>query len=553
MKINKKEHGFSVIELLAVIVLLSLIVGIVFYVVNNVMNISKEKSYQVTVNNIENQAEGYVLENNNLLFVLSDDDSNIEYQCVSVKELIDFGYFKNDILESKINDDRNVKLDDYVYIERNIDTKTLIKKELLIDGGTVCTNLLEAKGFVNIVVLPEEYSGYKEITLKYQLKNVANLDDYVFGYSYSNDSFEIISDTGSVKKLKVTDNGMVTRYIKKKNGETIVTKTKDVVNIDNIPPVIETSDIKRVYGSFFGLYDGVTISDNSGIETVDSVIFDGVEIKDTNSLNAGENILIYKSVDKVGNVSSASRVITLIVGDKTYDYKEEEQIHDVQADGVYIIEAYGAQGGNSGGYGGYVKAEVSLKNGDKLYINTGGINGYNGGGGYQNSSYYPGGGATTVKYNDELILISAGGGATGGTGIGGIGGEGTGIGGENVGAGAGLSGINGSGGSSSPNYDYQCNCQKCGGGCKQTNPTYQCCKENYFTEDKAVCKKWGTCGGECTAYWGTYNCNCSTCTTQGKSGIGGSNTVNSPALSIEKLSGKRNGNGYVIIKYKAEE
>ena len=60
--------------------------------------------------------------------------------------------------------------------------------------------------------------------------------------------------------------------------------------------------------------------------------------------------------------------------------------------GIYQLETWGAQGGNAedtennlvarGGYGAYAKGEVFLAQGETIYINVGGQNGYGGGGNY---------------------------------------------------------------------------------------------------------------------------------------------------------------------------
>lgn len=60
--------------------------------------------------------------------------------------------------------------------------------------------------------------------------------------------------------------------------------------------------------------------------------------------------------------------------------------------GIYQLETWGAQGGNAedtennlvarGGYGAYAKGEVLLAQGETIYINVGGQNGYGGGGNY---------------------------------------------------------------------------------------------------------------------------------------------------------------------------
>ena len=53
MKKNKKKYGFTLTELLVVILVLSLVLGIASFVVINVINSSREKGYKVTVNNVE--------------------------------------------------------------------------------------------------------------------------------------------------------------------------------------------------------------------------------------------------------------------------------------------------------------------------------------------------------------------------------------------------------------------------------------------------------------------------------------------------------------------
>ena len=67
-----------------------------------------------------------------------------------------------------------------------------------------------------------------------------------------------------------------------------------------------------------------------------------------------------------------------------YGYTGSIQTFTAPKDGIYQIEAWGAQGGNAdsarGGYGAYATGEVYLNQGDTLYIVVGGQNGYNGGG-----------------------------------------------------------------------------------------------------------------------------------------------------------------------------
>ncbi len=142
-----------------------------------------------------------------------------------------------------------------------------------------------------------------------------------------------------------------------------------------------------------------------------------------------------------------------------FDYIGNEATFNVPATGLYRLEAWGAQGGNSisngeyqetGGKGGYAIGDIFLQKGTTLYVNVGGrgedgvlnkndiSGGYNGGGishwdKYDDEASGGGGGAThiakvsgllsTLENNKDNILIVAGGGGGGAwTNIGGAGG-----------------------------------------------------------------------------------------------------------------------------------
>ena len=124
----------------------------------------------------------------------------------------------------------------------------------------------------------------------------------------------------------------------------------------------------------------------------------------------------------------------------TFDYTGSEQMFNVPITGDYLLETWGASGGNAngyfGGYGGYSRGIIQLNRGDKLYISVGGQGiedssddslGYNGGGisspnevnlGFASS----GGGATHIatssgllselnKKKSSILIVSGGGGA----------------------------------------------------------------------------------------------------------------------------------------------
>lgn len=110
-----------------------------------------------------------------------------------------------------------------------------------------------------------------------------------------------------------------------------------------------------------------------------------------------------------------------------FAYKGSYELFTAPATGSYMLEAWGASGGN-GASGGYAKGTVSLSKDDRLYIYTGGAGqtgysgsvlagGFNGGGSamsaYSDGNNGSGGGATDFRTSTTLasrLLVAGGGG-----------------------------------------------------------------------------------------------------------------------------------------------
>ena len=123
---NKKK-GFTLIELLATILILSIVISLVVFISINSIKKAQNKSYQTTINNIEKIASNYMLENSDRLFYIPINDSDFEYQCITIKNLIDLGYFDEEITKSKVAEAEIVSINDYVYLLRNSKTKNIEK------------------------------------------------------------------------------------------------------------------------------------------------------------------------------------------------------------------------------------------------------------------------------------------------------------------------------------------------------------------------------------------------------------------------------------------
>lgn len=129
---------------------------------------------------------------------------------------------------------------------------------------------------------------------------------------------------------------------------------------------------------------------------------------------------VVKLVDEVGTeaTSEPKDIWTSHSEGWNFDYTGEIQTFVAPKTGIYQLETWGAQGGDAtdgtrtarGGYGAYAVGEVFLSQGDTLYINVGGQNGYGGGGGFnpyrQVNSWEASDGNTydCLKINDYSII-----------------------------------------------------------------------------------------------------------------------------------------------------
>ena len=99
---------------------------------------------------------------------------------------------------------------------------------------------------------------------------------------------------------------------------------------------------------------------------------------------------VVKLVDEIGTeaTSDPKDIWTSHSEGWNFDYTGQIQTFTAPKTGIYSLETWGAQGGDAtddtntarGGYGAYAYGEVLLQQGETIYINVGGQNGYGGGG-----------------------------------------------------------------------------------------------------------------------------------------------------------------------------
>ena len=399
----KNNKGFTLVELLAVIVVLSIVLGLTVYIALNAINKAKEKSYQVTINNIEKEAGNYLLEMKDKLFYVSPpNDEFIEYQCLTVQNLLDLGYLKNDIVDkSKVSSDKTVASDDYIYIERDADSKAITKTIYVGDNNDYLTNCnlsLIAKGNIRFISAPHfnEWSQKKTVTVKYTVNNVLENDmtNIKYTYQFENEDGSTITnginctsgcdDKSDTKVFEVTkDNVIIHSYIKN-NEDNITDKRQKISNIDKIKPQIElVSNEKKSFNGTAKIdikvkdnQSGInyqknesTFTKNDIVVKIDSNVVESKNINLTlkNSTNSKEGIYEV-TVNDTKNMGA----ISISIGDnKAFDKADNGNDSVVLNTNVYINTIFTVKYSCGTGATGTAPSNQTVDYGDTIHIQNG--------------------------------------------------------------------------------------------------------------------------------------------------------------------------------------
>jgi hypothetical protein len=177
-----------------------------------------------------------------------------------------------------------------------------------------------------------------------------------------------------------------------------------------------------------------------------------VSADDLDVATLGVYLITYTVTNSANMTTVATRMVEVIVGVNEFNYTGAVQTWTAPTTGWYLLETWGAQGGNAlyGGRGGYSAGEVSLTAGQQVFVVVGEagntnkgediVGGYNGGGMqvYANNGVFgTGGGATHMalatgllsetSVRDDILIVAGGGGGAGWqNAVGGVGGGTTG-------------------------------------------------------------------------------------------------------------------------------
>ena len=200
MKLNRK--GYTLIELLAVILIIGLILGFSTYGIINAFNNSKNKSLTISINSIKEAAETYATEkNDDSSYWLDITDKENKYFCITIEELMNKG-----LLDKKANiKSKDFDIHSYVLVKKNKVTMVNSKAEILTkdkansDGYKVCMGNIVNEEVTDYPKLDNGTSYTDEIHVQFsdaKTNPSSTMSDKVCMYG---DSSANIKETGVIK------------------------------------------------------------------------------------------------------------------------------------------------------------------------------------------------------------------------------------------------------------------------------------------------------------------------------------------------------------------
>jgi len=124
---NKRiPNGFTMIELLATLVIIAIISTLAITAISSNIQQTTKKIKSQNEKMIQEASLSYIKEFGNTIYTWKQNEKNKEkYYCLSIAELINTGYLKENII------DENIIKDSFIKITQNIDNKTYKISELV--------------------------------------------------------------------------------------------------------------------------------------------------------------------------------------------------------------------------------------------------------------------------------------------------------------------------------------------------------------------------------------------------------------------------------------
>ena len=290
---NKK--GFTLAELMGVIIILSIILLLTLPAVDKIIKNSKERAYQEQVTSISKAASDWALSNSSLL---PDEDGNSI--TIYLSELKLSGSIAIDIKNPKTGN----LLSNNTYV-------VITKKNNIYEYSVTTIDISDGSNADNapILVISGDVVDYVEVTQDgstYKVPSAVAKSSSGVELSSASISTQILKDGNVVSKVdmstlgtyiikySVTDNGVTGNYQK-----TVVVRdtTNPVITIDS-SIVVTATNVSTIVPM-----NGVSVTDNSGSATTKTT--------STVSNIPGSYYITYMATDASGNTTTKRRSVTV--------------------------------------------------------------------------------------------------------------------------------------------------------------------------------------------------------------------------------------------------
>lgn len=293
-----KKKGFTLVELIATIIILAVISMIAFPIVNVTIKNNKEKLYKSQLKEIEEASEKWAYSNIDML------PGEGETVTITILELKKAGFLPLDIRDPRDSELLPNDMEVTITLNNNIYTYDVNEES----GTNITSEFNENSPILILNGRPLEYvevgGVYTETGAKAKDKNG---NEIAFSTMFQYDGTEIPSiNTNEFKTYTVVYSA--TSEIDGKRYTSTVTRTvivRDTTAPDLVVP--GKTNIALSLASSYNLKEGVTATDNSG-ETI-NVTINGFDA------SLGQKIVSYTACDSHNNCVTKKRIINVLSDD----------------------------------------------------------------------------------------------------------------------------------------------------------------------------------------------------------------------------------------------
>ena len=284
------KKGFTLVEMMAVIIILAIVATITFPIVSQSIEKNREKLYYSQLDEIKLNAEKWAYSNLDLLPTVED-----EMITITLQNLKEGGFVALDIRDPRTNELLPNDLKITITFRNNN-----YEIEVLADSGTSTNNAF--KEGAPTIILNGNVVEYVEINSIYIEK----------GTLAKNSAGELLKDVSIIYQkngvevggIDTSDVATYTVTYSVSDGEYRSTITRTVVVRDTTPPVISLPNNNLLTSSELASFDllaGVVVTDNSN-RAID------IETRGYDQLPT-DKVIEYKACDIYGNCTTQRRLI----------------------------------------------------------------------------------------------------------------------------------------------------------------------------------------------------------------------------------------------------